>query len=528
MPTLSLIRPHRRILSLTVLLPVLLLANSASAQSLPDLRDIFRSSFACLLIDPLLADMPVEQLFVSEGTACRSTMPLDDSLSYFLDDQCTQPLAFDSTSIGEFCDVLLDTSSLGEGQGIDDTPTWTLSPGSRLDAGARPLDGVVHPYLQRRIYRTLETARGTCELEMRVYAARPGGTGQRSLLAFHGGSWSARGFGFFGLEMSIPHYVEQGFVVYAPFYRLLGTSAGSEACNSASMSEIVSDASAALAWVGDNAAAYGSAAKPVVFGQSAGAHLAASLLVNEPASVSAGVLMYPPTDFTDFALRVQAGLYTNDQGLRILERILSADGNATNEVNINASPVPENSFPVRIVEGGLTVPPVLMIHGMEDELVEARQSLRMCDALAGRELMAVSTEVAALDTLRTITGCGADSELHLIREGEHALDVCLADSRFATDLCRSGSDVSRDEVSAAISRAATFAASHAAVADAAGGSDGSDSESDTDSDSNPDTSTDGEAAGGTPKKRSGSPSLWLLVLLLGSRLFRHGCCARIT
>ncbi len=53
--------------------------------------------------------------------------------------------------------------------------------------------------------------------------------------AGHGGSWSARGFGFFGLEMTIPHDVNDGFVVYVPFYRLLGGSAGSAACNQANI-----------------------------------------------------------------------------------------------------------------------------------------------------------------------------------------------------------------------------------------------------------------------------------------------------
>lgn len=528
MPALPFNPLRRNVLSLIVLLPGLLLSSGASAQSLPDLKDIFRSSFACLLIDPLLADMPVEPVFVNEGTACRSTAPLDDSLSYFLDEACTRPLAFRSTSVGDFCDVLMDDAALGEGQGIDESPVWTLSPGSRLDAGARSLDGVVHPYLQRRIYRTIDTGRGTCELEMRVYAAKPGATAQRSLLAFHGGSWSARGFGFFGLEMSIPHYVEQGFVVYAPFYRLLGNSEGSVACNNATMSDIVSDAQAALAWVGEHAESYGSAAKPVVFGQSAGAHLAASLVVNEADSVSAGVLMYPPTDFTDFALRVQSGLYTNAQGLGILNRVLEADGNATGQVNINASPVPENSFPIRIVEGGLSVPPVLMIHGMQDELVEARQSVRLCDALAGRELMAISEELPPLDTLRTITACGDTSELHLVREGEHALDVCLTDAPIASDLCRSGSDASRDEVSAAIGRAVSFAAEHATVADPQSGSEGADGQPDTESTTDSDTSTEGNTASGSTTKRSGSLSYWLLSLLLVGRFIRHGCCAAKT
>ncbi len=69
-------------------------------------------------------------------------------------------------------------------------------------------------------------------------------------------------------------------------------------------------------WVREHAADYGSSPKPVVFGQSAGAHLATLLSVNNAESVSSAVLFHPPTDFTDFAVRAQ-------QGLDILERLLN-------------------------------------------------------------------------------------------------------------------------------------------------------------------------------------------------------------
>lgn len=434
------------------------------------LPDIFESELTCALISPLLADMPVEPVYTLEGLDCTAVVPDDSDSIFFTDPTCLTPLDYQATSLTSYCSLLADSDRLGEGAGVT-TPVWTLSPGSRLDVGARPLEGVVQPYLQRLIYRTINTDRGVCSLEMRVYAKSPAVGNEQiqpSLLALHGGSWSARGFGFFGLELTIPHYVEQGFVVYAPFYRLLGDSEGSAACNQASILEVAEDASAALAWVADNAASYGSSSVPVVFGQSAGAHLATSLLVNEPDRVAGAVLFYPPTDFTDFALRAQQGLYTDEQGLGILERVL---GGVADTADINASPIPENSFPIRIVEQDIAVPPVMMVHGQQDTLVEARQSVRLCDALSGEMLQAVDVEVDEIATLREVIACGDDSELHLIREGQHALDVCFARSLLATDACPSGSNDSRLEVSATIAEATAFAARQSAsVAVATGGS----------------------------------------------------------
>jgi len=429
------------------------------AQAQPDIKDVFQNALACAVVDPLLADMPVEPLYTMEGNTCVSLEPDDDeSRRYFNDMACTSPVNFAYTSLSSHCSLLLDSTLLGEGNGIVDN-AWTLTPGTRLDLGARSLEGVSQPYMQRHVYRTIETPRGTCNLEMRVYSSTPdstvqANTRQSSLLAFHGGSWSARGFGFFGLELSVPHYTDKGFVVYAPFYRLLETSDGSAACNDASIGDVVEDAQAALQWVRDRAESFGSSPKPVVFGQSAGAHLALSLAVNTPSNLAGGILFYPPTDFTDFTLRAQQGLYDNPQGLGILDSVI---GVSASEADLSASPIPDNSFPIRIVESGLSIPPLMIVHGMADDLVEARQSVRLCDALAGRQLLALDAEIDPLDNLRRTITCGAGSQLQLIDEGQHALDVCLKDVLIPTDLCPSGSSSSRQEVSLAIAEAVDFA-----------------------------------------------------------------------
>ena len=430
---------------------------SGIVTSQPSLIDKLESALTCVLVESLLAEMPVEPVYAQDGAVCAEVVPDESERNYFTDSSCLTPLDFEVTTLGSHCDLLLDPVDLGEGSGVNE-PVWTLSPGSRLDVGARPLDGVIQPYLQRQIYTNIDTPRGVCSLEMRVYANSPVVSNELtrpSLLALHGGSWSVRGFGFFGLELTIPHYVQQGFVVYAPFYRLLDNEEGSAACNQATIMEIEEDASTALAWVADNAADYGSSTTPVVFGQSAGAHLATSLLVNEPEKVAGAVLFYPPTDFTDFTSRVQQGSYTDEQGLGILERVL---GVSAEVADISVSPIPENSFPIRIVEQGIEVPPVMMVHGMQDSLVEARQSIRLCDALGGQMHRAYDDKVEGPPGLREIIPCGTDSEVQLIKEGQHALDLCIVSVFFPTDLCPSGSEDSRQEVSAAIADATLFAA----------------------------------------------------------------------
>jgi len=471
------------------------------AQSLPDITDIFENVLTCTLIKPLLADMPVQPLYRRDGNGGCETINPDsvDPQAFYSDAQCEKNIPFAKTSLSEHCDVLLDKIQLGEGLGIT-SPVWTLPPGARMDLGARSLDGVLQPYLQRSIYRRVLTTAGECELEMRVYSSHPDVRAQQSLLALHGGSWSGRGFGFLGLELSIPHYVNEGFVVYAPFYRLLGDSEGSAACRNASIEDAIEDASAALQWVNDNAQQYGSAANPVLFGQSAGAHLAASLAIDNPDSLLGSVLFYPPTDFTDFALRAQQGFYSNTQGLDILERVM---GVTAELADINSARIVNNSFPIRIAQDDAPFPPVFMVHGKKDDLVEPRQSVRLCQALAAEPLINTDEEVPASGSLRDIRRCGESSVLQLIEQGVHALDVCLSNLPLQNPFCPSGSEASRTEVAAAIQEGVEFAK---ALAMTSGG---------TGSGGAP-VDSDGTASNAS----SGGAALWLLVFGAGLLLFR--------
>ncbi len=465
-------------------------------------EDLLGTTLACTLAEGERAQMSVAPLYQNIDGQCQAVVPDGDSGSWFTDVQCTAPVTYTRTNMQSYCAAASDRARLGNGVGIRQD-SWTLTPGNQLDFGSRSLGGVTQPYMQRLVYRRVQTSSGSCDLEMRVYKSHPAATGQRSMIALHGGSWTSRSFGYLGLELTVPHYINQGFVVYAPFYRLLDNTDSSAACNQADFNDIVDDADFALNWVLDNAERFGSAGAPVAFGQSAGGHLALSLAVNRPADISGAILMYPPTDFTDFLQRVQSGAYTNPQGLSVLSRVV---GGEADQADLSLPLVGENSFPLRVASEGGNWPPMLIVQGSADELVEARQSVRLCDALAGRVLPQVDQEVGNAAELRDVIACGNQtnprSELHLIRQGKHALDVCINEN--IPDLCQSGGGASRSLVSQTISDAMNFsvAAHQSALQSAGSGSEGpSDSES---SDTNDMMATVSTGGGGV--------SSWYLLL----------------
>ncbi|MBX2835584.1 MAG: alpha/beta hydrolase [Gammaproteobacteria bacterium] len=446
-------------------------ASASYADSNTDaLKTLLGTALGCQLVEELLAEMPVEPLYESRENGCEPINPeaAGSTRAYFSDASCSVNVNYHATELLDFCQLAVDSSGLGNAQNIVEN-SWTHSPGSKLDLGARSLEGVVHPYMQRLSYKSVQTARGTCELEMRVYKSHPTADG-RPLIALHGGSWSARGFGFFGLDLTVPHFVQQGFVVYAPFYRLLDNKEGTAACHMSDIGSITEDAESALAWVIENQSRFGSSGKPVVFGQSAGGHLAASLAVNRPEAIGAAVLMYPPTDFTDFVERAQQGFYTNAEGIAIVDDVLNQP---VSDADVSASPIPENSFPLRVANDPSIYPPMMMVHGLSDELVEARQSIRLCDALAARALMPVSEEVTPLSSLREIVDCGAtvsgiSHSLHLLQQGKHALDICIDDGLLSSSTCPAGDADSRALVSDTLAQATAFASSAAEANDTTG------------------------------------------------------------
>jgi len=396
------------------------------------------------------------------GTASNGP-PVVDGERLHADAACQRPLEVVAEDVESFCRTVLDDGRLGNaGVDAETLDTWALSPGTRFDILARPLAGETQPLTRRVLWKSVETDQGLCELGMRIHTLEPDGGARpsarlRPLLAFHGGSWQRRSSGFLGIESMAARFVAEGFVVFAPFHRLIGTDEGNVECNGATLDAVLADADDALDWVLGNAATYGASGPPVVFGQSSGGHLAASLAVGRPDAVARAVLFYAPLDFGDFVRELRAGDYRSEAGRRTLERVV---GGTLETLAADDPLVVANSFPEQVARArarGRRVPPMFLLHGEADELLPVGQSARMCDALGGdpdagpaARALATAPQASGSSTpapRRIVTCDAAGSELHLIAEGRHALDLCIADG-----LCLAGPEASATSVADATGR----------------------------------------------------------------------------
>jgi acetyl esterase/lipase len=167
-----------------------------------------------------------------------------------------------------------------------------------------------------------------------------------TIVYLHGGGWrrGSRHASLPGFESLTEDLVAQGFRVAATDYRLSG-----EAIFPAPLDDV----RAAIAFVRDG--------KPLfVWGESAGAHLGllAALTGSE---VDGVVAWFPPTDLL--------GL-TGDISRETL--LLGASPRSAPELAREASP---------LTHAHAGAPPILLMHGEDDDLVPAAQSVRLAEAL---------------------------------------------------------------------------------------------------------------------------------------------------
>ncbi len=301
------------------------------------------------ILDNFAVTLVSTPIYTLSGQACNVAnvggQPAD---GYYSDAACTNEVAFRPTDDLEFC--LAQVSDQAEsllGNAASWTPdpnqpndplpsvesrAWTSLPSTRLDLGVISVQGNHQPYMKQLKYKTitgLPRGSGTCELEMRVYKQDIVGQDLDPVIAFHGGTWRHRGSSFLGLEAGVSHLTERGFIVFAPFYRLVDDSDGNVECNSATWREITADVESALDWVRANGTALGAVDGPVkVYGQSAGAHLAGWLAAHRPDDVEKALLYYAPLDALDFLSGAfpAGGAYDafRDFGQRALTRLYGA------------------------------------------------------------------------------------------------------------------------------------------------------------------------------------------------------------
>ena len=422
------------------------------------LRDFATAVASCGLMQNAWVNQPVTTVFQEIEGQCRAvdSQQVSASAELYTDEACTRKFLFSPMRWVDYCSETLDSRRLGNAS-IPQSPgsSWQQSPGTRLAFSVASIDAYHQPWMTRRNYKKVDAGAGTCALEMRIYKQDIAATGLKPMMAFHGGSWSSRVLGFVGLESMISHYTEAGYAVFVPFYRLTDTKEGTTACHGVTGVEIGEDVNDALAWVSQHAAEFGATGPVSLFGQSAGAYLALSLAYHHPQQVANALLMYPPTDFARMIEQIHSGELPpkTRQGQKAIEQFL---GRSLAESSVTDTDVIANSLPSLINITPQNMPPLFIIHGAADEVVPVDQSLRLCRALSGQ--LGSDGELLRLDRspLRQKIQCSENgSQLHIIEQGDHALDACL----FSL-ICPAGDTQSQQVVADSMREARRWLATH--------------------------------------------------------------------
>jgi len=203
------------------------------------------------------------------------------------------------------------------------------------------------------------------ECKLDVYARRTVEVVTPTVISIHGGGWV--GGTKEGAQLTLLPYLEMGFSVVNVEYRLARVSLAPAA---------VEDCRLALRWVFKNAKAYGfDTTRIIVTGGSAGGHLA---LMTGMLDSSALFDATREWDQTNTTLRVAAII--NWYGITDVNDILAGPNRQNYAVSWLGSQADRDGLarrvsPLTYVRQGL--PPILTIHGDQDELVPYSHAVRM-------------------------------------------------------------------------------------------------------------------------------------------------------
>jgi acetyl esterase/lipase len=206
-----------------------------------------------------------------------------------------------------------------------------------------------------------------CKLD--VYARNPRGTVAPTVMYIHGGGWVAGTKE--GAILELLPYLEMGFHVINVEYRLARVSPPPAA---------VEDCRLALRWVYENAKQYGfDTSRIVVSGGSAGGHLA--LMTG---MLDGGAGFDASKDWDDAIPSMKVAAIVNWYGITDVKELLDGPNRQGYAVNWFGSLLEREKVAVRVspltyVRAGL--PPVLTIHGDNDQLVPYTQAVRLHKAL---------------------------------------------------------------------------------------------------------------------------------------------------
>ena len=231
---------------------------------------------------------------------------------------------------------------------------------------ARPADGVA--LLRGAVHAVPD---GSRPLSVDLWLPEDA-TGPVPVIVFvHGGAWRTGlrddpGPRFRAWEPGpFARLAQAGFAVACPDYRLSG-----EAPHPAQRDDLA----ALLAWLGSRAGDLAiDTTRTVLWGESAGGHLAALTALTQPAGTISGcVTWYAPTDLPALAEDRPEGTYDAQDPASFEALLLGGAPAALPEAARDASPV---------THVGAGAPPFLLLHGTDDALIPARQSVRLADAL---------------------------------------------------------------------------------------------------------------------------------------------------
>ncbi len=439
----------------------------------------------CVAMSQFRANLKSTPLYARRNTAC---VPADAAAkqthNLYADSSCSLPITFQKDNPVALCkefffgdpNPYIGNPKLWTELGYlpdthDSLPStaWTVASAAKYQLSAESVVGKSAPYLKRVLFREING----CQLEMRVYKKNLSAGGLKPLLFLHGGSWYRRAMGALGVEASVAHYTEDGFIVFAPFYRLSHAGKdGPAECQDASWSDISDDVEAALDWLQRNGTHYGAATVPVaVVGQSAGGFLAAWLVTHRYTDIDRALLLYPAADVLDFVERLNprdgqrntafSSIPYNELGnfdpmpyeprkaVSALYKLLDPPRKRNEDKRlaftrlIDHSPLPasisENSFAHIIAGNPQLYPPVFILHGASDRVIHVSQAKMLCNAYGG-----TVTDTDGSIAPRSIFSCGR-SQLHLFAKVDHVFDLCPPQDtyNFGVDLCRSGDAASK-------------------------------------------------------------------------------------
>lgn len=418
--------------------------------------ELATSAASCGIAGRLIVDAPQMPLFSkNDQGVCEAVLPLEKRLETFTSPACSADsrVAYNPQNFFDYCQdhILRNDHSMNyignpkawdvndrdpdpEYQDLGINQKWTLPYIAATDLLMVPLGDNYLPYVKQVEYRTVNN----CSLGMRIYKKNIGARNLRPLMHIHGGAWTFRGIAW---ETIVSHYTEMGYVVFAPFYRLLEDVDGPVECRNATGADMIQDITAALDWVKTNGYRFGAdpAQKVTLSGRSAGGHLSGYLAMHRSADVEKALLLYPPTDFeffidnygnagTDGAL-FDSDIWTTGAGTiahLVAQYDTSGDLMPLEEVDSSAPFVQANSFPklLRNWSEAEDPPPVFLIHGNADTVVPVHMSTRLCEALTGLAENTLPTDSPL------VTPCGSargvTNMLHVVDGANHVLDLSLS------------------------------------------------------------------------------------------------------